>query len=127
MPTSSTEYFLEVTNENQCSNIDSILINVKSGILLSNVFAPESINGNDQLSILAISDQIRTVQDIRIYNRWGELIRRKENFDPRTSRQLWDGKYRNVIVTSGIYTIQITVELNDGTIIHDGADVLVIR
>ena len=127
MPTSSTEYFLEVTNENQCSNIDSILINVKSGILLSNVFAPESGNGNDQLSILAISDQVNTVQDIRIYNRWGELIRRKENFDPRTARRLWDGRYRNELVASGIYVIQITVELKDGTIIHDGADVLVIR
>ena len=55
--------------------------------------------------------------NLRIFNRWGEII--WESNDPNIS---WDGTYKNIPVSSGVYTWVLKIGLvnNDDIITING-------
>jgi len=75
-------------------------------IYVPNTFTPDGDRSNNdfRVSTVGIKDL-----DIKIYNRWGELI--FEAYDPRF---IWDGSYNGNIVNDGTYTYKINFVTNSG-------------
>ncbi len=91
---------LIVTNANGCVDSVTKIAQVLSDVILyaPNTFTPDGDEFN-QLWFLHI-DGIDIYQfDLKIFNRWGELI--WESHDPKGA---WDGTYQGVIVPYGGYT-----------------------
>ena len=51
-----------------------------------------------------------------IYNRWGELVFRDENFVTADSWHSWNGNYQGKSLNPDIFTYKITTEMKNGEI-----------
>lgn len=82
-------------------------VNVKHDISLyiPDAFTPDGDNVNDEFFIKGVGiDQC----EVRIYNRWGELI-----FMSNDPAFRWDGTYRGKAVMQGVYTYHISAKAGD--------------
>jgi hypothetical protein len=61
-----------------------------------------------------------------VYNRWGEVIYRKENFPASEPAAGWDGSYKGQPTEPGVYPYKIQVEFKSGQLAdYEGAVTLV--
>lgn len=121
-PVISTSYYITGTNEYGCSSSDTINIFVKQGdevLYIPNSFTPNDNDLNDLFKVYGTS--IRTI-DIKIFDRWGELIFRSNDI-----KLGWDGKYHGTNVEGGVYAYKVDCEWLSGTDAHRIGIVTVVR
>jgi len=98
--TENGNYYVEVTLNGGCkvkSNvviIDSLI--EQDTLVMPNVFTPNNDGMNDIFSPIKINGI--AINQISIFNRWGELIHRESS-----PKILWDGKTRNENSSDGVY------------------------
>ncbi len=63
---------------------------------------------------------ISVVKHLSIFNRWGELIFRRNNFQMNDINAAWDGKYKGIPVPSGAYIYIVEMNCNDQTFMQKG-------
>ena len=115
-PPSTTRYFVSVARPNsRCSKKTDSKVNVISGVFLPTAFSPNGDSMNDIFYIIG-SKSVRMIKEMIIYNRWGELIYRDENFSTGDSSHGWDGNYRGKILNSDIFTYKIIAEMKNGEV-----------
>ncbi|MGV3603212.1 MAG: gliding motility-associated C-terminal domain-containing protein [Dyadobacter fermentans] len=104
-------YHLTVTSASGCTVVDSVLVYMMKRMYIPSSFTPNGDGRNDTFEIFNAREQI--VQ-MRIYNRWGELIYKTEGYE-----HPWDGTYRNVPVPAGSYPYIISTETQEiqGTVL----------
>jgi gliding motility-associated-like protein len=109
-PMVETEYKLNVRSENGCVAEASILVFVIDKMHIPTAFSPNRDGVNDTFEIYNSKDQI---VEIRIYNRWGQVIFNSSGYD-----KPWDGTYQNESVPPGSYPYIIKTAEQDvkGTI-----------
>jgi gliding motility-associated-like protein len=100
-PERTTTYCVTVTDTYACTTsgcytIDLILPDVK----IPDAFSPNVDGTNDRFEIFPI--QYAEVFNIRIFNRWGEIIFESKGL------AAWDGTYRGFQQPAGDYVIQVT-------------------
>lgn len=78
-----------------------------------NVFTPNNDGNNDRFGM--DEESVATLESLRIYNRWGELIfdKMKEN------RDTWDGSYQGKEQPNGAYTMYARVKLLNGEKVNE--------
>ncbi|RRA99508.1 T9SS type B sorting domain-containing protein [Larkinella rosea] len=89
------EYLIKVTNDQQCSKIESIIVveSCTPVVFVPDVFTPNGDGLNDRFEI---KGKFGTGLVLTIYDRWGEVINRS------TSGQ-WDGVYMGQPCSEGLY------------------------
>jgi gliding motility-associated-like protein len=114
MPTISTKYTLFATNANKkCPKTAEISVLIVCGIYAPNAFTPNNDNANDNFYISA-NDCVSLVKEMLIFNRWGELIFKDENFKASDPAHHWNGTYLGKPVGADSYPYKIQVLLTDG-------------
>jgi gliding motility-associated-like protein len=99
----NTFYSVMVTNIFGCQAADTIFINsfCKSAqVFIPNAFTPDGDGLND---VLMVRGKGISVKLFRIFNRWGELVFEKQNFNPNEIKFGWDGKIRGVPATPDVF------------------------
>ena len=105
-PNISTVYNLEIAVTQNCVLTDSILILVNpAGLYLPTAFSPNGDGANDEFRPL--NDNIESYE-ISIYNRWGELVYRSDDFTVG-----WDGVYKGKNAGIGVYTFSAEYSLKN--------------
>ncbi|MEZ5058521.1 MAG: PKD domain-containing protein [Saprospiraceae bacterium] len=106
-PNETTEYTVQVTDENGCVTNRTVLVTVYDPIceppyiFLPNAFSPNNDGENDVLYLLGnFVDEINLV----IYNRWGEKV-----FETNDQNIGWDGTYKGVPLSPDVYGYYLTV------------------
>jgi gliding motility-associated-like protein len=94
-PLSDTVYTVTVTSPNGCIQQASTLVYVIDKMHIPTAFSPDNDGHNDRFEIFNAKDQI---VEMRIYNRWGELIHFSKGYTTP-----WDGQYKNAPVPAGSY------------------------
>jgi gliding motility-associated-like protein len=94
-----------------------VIANVKviSGVYVPTAFSPNADGVNDIFYIIG-SKGVRTIKEILIYNRWGELIFRDENFLTNDPLHGWDGTYIGKNLLPDSYAYKIIAEMKNGEI-----------
>ncbi len=87
-------------------------------IYIQNVFTPR--NGQD-FTIFA-SEEVTLIQNMYIYDRWGELIFTNENFLPNDPDLGWNGSFNEQKAEQGVYIYLFVYEL-DCRLVRDYGDV----
>lgn len=82
-----------------------------------NVFSPNQDGTNDFFTLLYEEGLVQEF-DIEIYNRWGDLV---------FKGQEWDGKYNGKPVSTGVFVYQANVRTNDGVMRLFNGSVNVLR
>jgi len=146
-PTESIEVIVNVEDENGCSIFDTLNIAVSQEpqIFVPNAFSPyadnmgnDCLNDNFEINILGATNL-----DVKVYNRWGELMFHNPNqenaptnpddiedecmngnYNPRNA---WDGTYKGQPMPIGAYTYQIDATMFDGEIRTYNGTVTILR
>ncbi|MEP7194911.1 MAG: gliding motility-associated C-terminal domain-containing protein [Saprospiraceae bacterium] len=109
-----TSIYLLVKDENGCLASDTlnIRINKKSGeIYFPNVFSPNGDNINDFFYPNG-SDQVE-IQWLKIYDRWGNLVFKKDRPQINNPSDGWDGKFKGLLLDPAVYSYVCSVSYPD--------------
>ncbi|TAH27651.1 MAG: gliding motility-associated C-terminal domain-containing protein [Cytophagales bacterium] len=100
-------YYITVRNS-KCETKDSLNLrnNCNSGIFVPKSFSPNQDGINDYFEILLNKTNL---EEISIYNRWGEII-----FQSNNASQAWDGTSFGKIIPTGVYPWQIKYKNEKG-------------
>lgn len=108
-PSSSTNYCVTATNENNCTETVCVTVNVSddcaSDIAIANAFSPNGDGQNDFVLVHCRNALCVNTFYIAIYDRWGEKV--FESNDPNFK---WDGSYKGKIMFTQVldYFIRTT-------------------
>ncbi|MBT8190612.1 MAG: gliding motility-associated C-terminal domain-containing protein, partial [Bacteroidia bacterium] len=127
--TTFSTYEVIVTDTNGCEGRDKIdvFISAKRNVFAPNIFNPDDLPPNDKFMLLT-GEGVVSVEYLRIFDRWGNLVFEKENIPHPTSvDDGWDGRKANKIVEQGVYVYVAEVRFIDNKLIQYKGDITVIR
>jgi gliding motility-associated-like protein len=121
-------YALTVINPYGCAASDTVNIKVfcnEGRVFIPNAFTPDGDGINDILMVRASG--ITSVKHFRIFNRWGELIFEKSNFQPNNPQLGWDGKIRGIIGGPDVFVYTCEVMCENGATFNYKGNVSIIK
>ena len=121
-PAQTTEYTIEVTNEGKCVARDRISIFVmcdNTNVFVPNTFSPNGDGAND--IFYPRGTGVFKIKNMRIFNRWGEVVFEKSYFSANDALVGWDGTYKGQKLSPDVfvYTLEV-VCANDQSLIFKG-------
>ena len=115
IPKSSILYKLEALNENGCSVVDSIQVQLSRvrNIFVPNTFSPNGDTENDYFTIFS-DETVERVKLLEIYDRWGGKIYQNRDFLPGIENLGWDGTMNGKNADAGMYIYYYILIFKDG-------------
>ena len=103
-----------------------LTVQPKIDIYVPSAFSPNGDGINDHFSILAGAgiEQIITLQ---IFDRWGNLVFRQDDFSPNAAGLGWDGRWNNRVLDSGVYLYYTVLGVVDSPSVSKSGDVFLIK
>src|SRR5690606_20640158 len=102
-----------------------VLVEKRRPVYIPNVFNPSG-QQNTRFYIQA-GEGIEEVEVFEVFNRWGERVFRRENFQPNDPSLGWDGNFRTRPVDPEVLVYYAKIRFNDGiTLLYKG-DVTLVR
>lgn len=127
-PIETTAYTIVGTGPQGCTEKTRLLVKVKMNkkVYLPNVFTPNGDGVND-FFFPNTARHIKQVNYMRVFNRWGEMVFEKKEFQPNEENSGWDGSHKGSLLVGDVYAYVVEVLLHNGlTEIYKG-DVTLIR
>jgi hypothetical protein len=118
---------LTITDENGCVNEDCIFLRliIENQVYTPNIFNPGS--DTDDAFVFPITDKTAVVPIFSVYDRWGNLIFTRENFESNVPELGWDGTFNGEQVEQGVYVYIYDVEFPNGERRSVAQDITLIR
>ncbi len=128
LPLADDAFMITVTDENNCTQTASIIINVtkKDYLYIPNAFSPNNDGLNDVFMILGGKD-VAQINRFEIYDRWGEQLFTQSNFPPNDPQYGWDGNFRNKNINDQVFTWIAEVAYIDGVVEIVSGDVTLLK
>ncbi|MFZ1703649.1 MAG: gliding motility-associated C-terminal domain-containing protein, partial [Saprospiraceae bacterium] len=63
---------------------------------------------------ISANDQVLSIQTLKVYDRWGELVYSSDNFQPNNPDEGWDGTFKGKNVEQGVYVYYIEYVTRNG-------------
>jgi gliding motility-associated-like protein len=96
-------------------------------VFIPNVFSPNFDGRNDQL-LLFTGQGITSIPSIRIFDRWGELMRERLAVFPADGGiEVWDGSFHGKMMAPGVYVYVIEVRFADNQTLTYRGDITLLR
>jgi hypothetical protein len=129
-PLTSFRYFLTVIDSNGCRATDNrtVIVDKTRYVYIPNVFDPGAPNTNALLFISArFPYHVTGIKSFRIFDRWGNAVFERFNFNPNDPAVGWDGTVKGSKGHVGVYTYFAEIEFIDGEVILYKGDVTLLR
>jgi len=109
-----------------CEQEDEINISVNAirEVYQANVFTPNNDGVNDRFYLQTAT--IATVQEIRIFNRWGNLVFEKYDFPTNDQSQGWNGNLDERTMRSNVFVYTADIVFPDGAVQKITGEILMI-
>jgi gliding motility-associated-like protein len=112
----TTTYKLEAKNAGGCKTTDEVTVTVicnNGNVYIPNTFTPNGDGMND--IFFPRGKGIYMVKSMRVFNRWGEVVFERLNFQANDASAGWDGMYKGQKLATDvyIYTCEIVCENNE--------------
>ncbi|MCF8243905.1 MAG: gliding motility-associated C-terminal domain-containing protein [Saprospiraceae bacterium] len=119
-PLKTVYYYLTVWDEKGCSLTDKMNIRVTKDldVYVPNSFSPNGDGINDLFTIYARASAVRTVRQFQIFDRFGEKVFLRENFDPNEEPMGWDGRLDGQPMNPAVFVWKAEIEFVDGRVIQ---------
>jgi gliding motility-associated-like protein len=121
--TSPGLYWLQVTDNNNCKERDSIIVNPKecmTGFHIPSAFTPNNDGRNDKFRPLLFGN-VKNYKFV-IYNRWGQVV-----FQTKEIGKGWDGTFGGIKQDPTIFVWTCTYQLEGEKIKAEKGTVLLVR
>lgn len=128
-PLETTSYVFQVTSQTGCVKEDEVTVYVieKAKYYIANIFSPNGDGINDEVSISPSPGLQRILRWI-IFDRWGNAVYGKTDFDPSDPSVFWNGQASTgEFVNPGVFPYMIEIQLINGKTEWYHGDITVIR
>ena len=115
-PTTTTDYTVEVENAGGCKAEDRIRVNVvyaRADVFVPNAFSPNGDGVNDVFYPRGTG--IFRVRNLRIFNRWGEVVFERSGFQANDPTSGWDGRSRGTRLNPDTYVYVMEIIADNST------------
>lgn len=126
-PAYSKNYLFITRNEFYCEDTAYAFVKTFSGGIVSipDAFTPDN-NGNNDVFYVLGNEDVKTVKELSIFNRWGQKIFSVKNVPANDPRYGWKGLMNGQPAASAAYVYVANIEFADGRIqLYKGTVVLV--
>jgi len=112
-----TWFTVFVTDDEGCPAIDSVLIRVVKNkpVYIPTAFTPNGDNINDKFTLFT-NQAATSIQLLRVYNRWGDLVYEGQDLPPGDVNFGWDGTFRGKRLDPGVFVYYAEVQFLDNEI-----------
>ncbi|MBC7650139.1 MAG: PKD domain-containing protein [Deinococcales bacterium] len=127
-PRSAITYTVTAATQYGCEAKDSI--NISLTCIQGNLYIPTGFTPNkDKLNdtFYPLGRGIKSVKHFAIFNRAGQIIYEKANFNVNDASSGWNGTFKGIEVQSGVYVYMIEVVCDTGDIFSAKGTVTIIR
>ncbi|HNP54171.1 MAG TPA: gliding motility-associated C-terminal domain-containing protein, partial [Ferruginibacter sp.] len=127
-PRETTTYKVVVSNPGKCTASDEVTINVicnGSNVFIPNTFSPNDDGSNDVFYPRGTG--LFTIKKMRIFNRWGEMIYDRSNFNANDANAGWDGSFRGQKLNPDVYVYVIEISCDNATTLNYKGNITLIR
>lgn len=127
-PRMTTNYTVRAFNSGGCVSSDAVTVFVVCkdvNLFMPNTFTPNGDGMNDVF--YPRGRGIQLVRSLKIFNRWGEQVYRRDDFNPNEASAGWDGRYRGRELAPDVYVYIIDLVCDNNTIITMKGDVALVR
>jgi gliding motility-associated-like protein len=127
-PEQPIEYTVTVSNSYNCATSDSKKINLICGtesVFLPNTFTPNNDGMNDVL--YPRGEGIKRVRYLRIFNRWGQLLFEKTNFNTNDISMAWDGTFRGKPLPPDVFVFSMALVCDNNQLVETRGNVMIVR
>lgn len=126
-PFNQTLYGVQITDVNGCRAEDKVLVLVEKRrpVYIPNVFSPAGDENNRFYIQTGVG--IEEIEVFEVFNRWGERVFRRANFQPNDPSLGWDGTIRNQPANPEVFVYYARIRFDDGIQILYKGDVTLLR
>ena len=127
-PKFTTKYNVLVTDSNGCKSSRDITITVvcnNNNYFIPNTFSPNGDGTNDVFYVRGRG--LERVQSMRIFNRWGQVVFERMNFQANDPASGWNGMINGKPADPDVYVFVIELICENATIIPYRGNVALIR
>ena len=120
-PSQTTTYTITITDQNNCTAIDSVKIEVLplQSLFIPTAFSPNDDNQNDVLYVRGSGiDQL----SLKIYDRYGQMV-----FETTDINQGWDGSFKGKPLSNNVFTYYLSGSYQSGEIIDQKGTISLVR
>jgi gliding motility-associated-like protein len=127
-PFETTNYTFTVVDTLGCTGSASITLTVdrRGGVYIPNGFSPNGDGTNDAFTIYG-GIGVEEIVELRIFDRWGEMVYHRENFPPNDPLYGWNGIFRDQPMNAAVFAYWTRVRMIDGTIRLFKGDLTLVR
>jgi gliding motility-associated-like protein len=127
-PNQTTEYAVEVRNEGECLAKDYLTIHVvcnRGTLYIPNTFSPNGDGMNDRF--YPRGKGVFMIKSFRVFNRWGELVFERLNFNPNDAGAGWDGKYKGKLLSPDVFVYVCEIVCDNNQLLNYKGDVTLLQ
>ncbi|MEJ7625276.1 MAG: PKD domain-containing protein [Ferruginibacter sp.] len=127
-PKETTTYRIEVINEGGCLSTDNLTVRVicnGANVFIPNTFSPNGDGAND--IFYPRGTGLFSVKTAKIFNRWGEIVYERNNFQSNDVTAGWDGTFKGVKLNPDVYVYLIEILCDNNTTLPFKGNVALIR
>jgi gliding motility-associated-like protein len=122
-------YTLSATNIYGCSaNVDTLCIKAfckNTQVFIPNAFTPDGDGVNDLLIVRGKG--IKVITSFKIFNRWGQIVFERSNFQANDASYGWDGKIKGIPASPDIYVYTCEVMCDNDVVFKYKGNIAIIK
>ena len=128
-PLESIQLVGEATNENGCTASDSLMLNVTKlrKHFFPTAFSPNGDGVNDFFTGFGESPNVQMIEELLVFNRWGNLIFTVSDIPPNDLQSGWDGSHKGENLDEGNYIYTARIRYFDGATEQVSGEVSLVR
>lgn len=114
--TESGTYPLYLSDDNGCDSILILHLDIlpRPTLYIPNAFSPDGDGINDRFSVYT-NPHVKKINNISIFDRWGNLVFYQEEMTPNNSTEGWDGTFKSKPMDPAVYVYYLEAEMFDGS------------
>jgi gliding motility-associated-like protein len=127
-PKEDVTYIVTGTTQHGCAISDTLHIKLlcdQSHVYIPSAFTPNGDKKNDLFYVKGRG--VKMVKSVKIFNRFGQAVFEKINFQIDDPSSAWDGKYKGLEVSTGAYVYFAEMICATGEIFSFKGTVMVIK
>ena len=119
---------VEVIDKNDCSASTCLAVTFLENIDIDipNIFSPDGDGKNDVFYVKA-DRSVEAIKEMRIYDRWGEMVFFTENVPVNDQSYGWNGQFKGKRLNPGVYVYYIVFKLKERPEMKMAGDVTIVK
>jgi gliding motility-associated-like protein len=127
-PKLNTKYKVTFVDRNGCRNTGEVQVIVlcnNDNVFVPNTFSPNGDGSNDVFYVRGKG--LSRVKTLRIFNRWGEVVFERTNFNVNDASRGWDGTFKGARAIPGVYVYQVEIFCDNSQVVKFEGNVALIQ